>query len=82
MYVQSPHFPMIFGGVMFGEVVGFIVVFAPAPIDVKLALLHTVLDPIETHVNGFGASLFDSIIGNSFSACIVCLNGSGRLGVA
>ena len=33
------------------------------PIDVKLALFDTVLDPIEMHVHGFGVALLDSTSG-------------------
>ena len=66
---------------MFGEVVGQIVGTA-APVDKELALVDAVSDPVEAHVNGFGATLFDSVVCNAGGAGIVGLDGSGRLGMA
>ena len=50
------------------------------PVDSKLALSNTVADPIEAHVDGFGAPLFDFVIDDAFGDGIVSLDGCGRLG--
>ena len=43
---------------MLGEVIGEIVgTFSPMNMD--LTLVNSILNPVETHVNGFGSSLFD-----------------------
>jgi hypothetical protein len=47
-----------------------------------LLLLDPVSYPIESHVHGFGSSLFDGVIDDSIGGAIVGLNGSGWLGVA
>jgi hypothetical protein len=52
------------------------------PVDKELALADAVADPIEAHVNGFGALLLDSVIGNAHGTFIVSLDGCGGLGVA
>ena len=36
-----------------------------APVDVKLTLANAIADPIETHVNSFGAFLFDRVVGDA-----------------
>jgi hypothetical protein len=51
-------------------------------VDEELALADAVADPIEANVDGFGAPLFDGIIGNACSTFIVSLDGCGWLGVA
>ena len=33
------------------------------PVDYKLALPYVVMDPVETHIDGSGALLFDTVIG-------------------
>ena len=48
---------------------------ALAPKNVKLSLPHAVANPIETHVNGFGAFLFDGIVGNARGRAVVGLDG-------
>ena len=55
------------------------VVFTSFPVDVKLPLFHSVSDPIKSHINCFGSSLFDLVIDYTFSAGIVSLNWGGRL---
>ena len=57
---------------MFGEVIGQIDA-AFSPINEKLPLTYTVSDPIKTHVNGFGLTLFDGIIDDSQCGAIICL---------
>ena len=56
--VDWSYSPMVSSGVMFDRVVGKIV-FTWFPEDVKLSLGGLVLEPIESHVNGFGKFLFD-----------------------
>ena len=63
-----------------GEVVGQIV-GAAAPVDEELAFGDAVFDPVEAHVDGFGAALFDSVIGNAGGAGVIGLDGSGWLGM-
>jgi hypothetical protein len=60
---------------MLGEVVGLIG-FTWLPVDDELALVNSVADPIETHVHGFGAALFDRIVGDAFGAFVVGLDDS------
>ena len=52
------HETVVTGGMVFGMVITEIV-GARAPVDEKLALAYSILEPIETHVHGFGAFLFD-----------------------
>jgi hypothetical protein len=58
-------------GMMFSKVIGF-VKSAGFPIDMELALADTVANPVQAHIDGFGAFLFDSIIGNASSSAVVC----------
>ena len=67
--------------VMFGVVVTH-VVGAGAPINVKLALFYSVLYPVESHVDGFGADLFAGFVGNGDCCGVVYLDWCCRLGVA
>ena len=50
--------------------------------DYELALFDLVSNPVEAHINGFGLLLFDRVIGNAFGTRVVCLDGSGWLGVS
>ena len=61
---------------MFGEVICPIQM-ALVPKNVKLPLPHMVANPIEMHVNGFGAFLFDGIIGDARGCAVVGLDGVG-----
>ena len=58
---------------VFGEVISK-VVFAFGPVDKEIALAYPVPDPVKMHVHGFGAALFDSVIGNAGSTCIVSVD--------
>jgi hypothetical protein len=51
-------------------------------VDDKLALGDSVPDPIKTHINGFGAALFDGAVCNAGGTGVVGLDGSRGLGVA
>ena len=65
-------------GMMLGKIVGGIVGAAP-PINEKFALFDSVLDPIEAHVEGARAALFDGLVGNAGGAGVVSLQGSSGL---
>ena len=52
------------------------------PEDVKLLLVHSVLDPIEAHVDGFGSGLFTGGVGDGHGSGIVDLDRGGGLDVA
>ena len=65
---------------MFCVIVGKIC-YAWLPVDEELSADGTVADPVETHVGGFGALLFDSVIFKSDSSLVVDFHGCGRLGV-
>ena len=52
------------------------------PLDEELAAAGMVADPLEEHVDGFGALLFDGVIGKSDRGLVVDLHGCGGLGVA
>jgi hypothetical protein len=49
---------------MLGKVVGE-VIGALASMDCVLPLFNLVFDPVETHVHGFGVSLFDCVINDA-----------------
>jgi hypothetical protein len=66
---------------VFREVVGH-VGRAAFPVDDELALADADADPVEAHVNGFGALLSDGVIGNTHGTLIVGLDGCGGLGMA
>ncbi len=76
--VPGPHLAVMSGRVMFSEVVSQIV-SAAAPVDKELALGDAVSDPVEAHVDGFGAALFDGVVGNARGTGVVGLDGSGWL---
>jgi hypothetical protein len=52
------------------------------PIDVELALADSIAYPIETHVKGFGALLFDAVDGDTGCSAIVGKHGCCWLRVA
>ena len=61
---------MVGSMVMFGEVVGA-VQLAFTPEDGELVLFDAVTDPIKSHVDGFGAFLFDGVVGDSSCGGVV-----------
>ena len=79
--IAGAHATMVCWRVMFGEVVGEIV-GAAAPVDDELALADAVADPVETHVDGLGAALFDGVVYDPGGAVVVYLKGSGGLRMA
>ena len=69
---------MVRQGVMLRVVVGE--VQSPgAPIDKELTKFRTILEPVMVHVDGFGAFLFDRVVGESCAGGVVGLDGRGRL---
>jgi hypothetical protein len=72
---------MVRGRVVFGVVVGKVFV-AFAPVDKEVALADAVSNPIEPHVHGLGAALFDGVVADACCTCVVGLDGSCWLGVS
>jgi hypothetical protein len=72
---------MVIGSVMFGEVILF-VVGARSPVDFKLVLFDSILDPVETHVHRFGFALSDLFVGETMGGGVVNLGWCGRLRIA
>jgi len=66
---------------MFGEVVSF-VVGTCSPFNFELLLALTVLEPVVSHVNVFGATLLDGLVGNADSCGVVTSHWCWRLGVS
>ena len=64
---------MMRGRMVFGKVISFIE-NALFPVYKKLALADAVMNPIETHVDGFGALLFDTLVGNTSCSAVVSLD--------
>ena len=69
---------MVFGRKMLGVVVSE-VLYAGFPVDVELVLVYTVTDPVESHIDGFGPSLFDGVVDDAGGAGVVDLDWCGRL---
>ena len=67
-------------GMLLGEVVGEVVA-AFAPMDDVLVLADAVLDPIKTHVHGFGAALLDCVIDDAHAHTLSVCIGVGLEGV-
>jgi len=80
MEVDGTHLIVVGSGVMFCEVIPF-VVFSGFPIYSELPLCNAVADPAKSHVNGFGVFLFYGVIDDSFCTGVVCLDGCCWLGV-
>jgi len=53
---------------------------ARLPLDDELAILDAIMEPIETHVNGFRAFLFNSSIEDATGDTVVSCDDSDRLG--
>ncbi len=63
---------------LFSEVIGEIT-GAWGPIDVELALLDLIADPIKSHIHRFGSDLLDGVVDDSKSSGVIGLDGRGRL---
>ena len=66
---------------MLGEVVGFVET-AFFPMNKELPLAYAVANPVEAHVDGFRALLFDSVVGDAGGGTVVGLDWCRWLGVA
>ena len=72
---------MMYRWVVLRKVVGQ-VFRAWCPKNVKLALVYTILQPVESHIDGFRFSLLDLLVCKTNSRCIVQLDGGGGLWVS
>ena len=81
MQVLGAHEAMMVMGMMFREIIRK-VVSALAPVDDELALADAVLDPVEFHIDAFGAALLDGVVGDAGGDGIVGLDRGGGLGMA
>jgi hypothetical protein len=61
------------------EIVG--IIFTSFSLDHELSVLDSISNPIETHVNRFGASLFDRVVRCAGCTQVVRLNWCRRLGM-
>ena len=52
------------------------------PIYMEVSLVDSILEPVESHVNGLGSSLFDIGVCDSNCSGIIHLDWCGRLGSA
>ena len=71
----------MYSGVVFREVVGQ-VFRAWCPINVKLFLIDTILQPVEAHVNRLRLTLLDLLVGEADCCGVIELDGGGGLGMA
>ena len=44
------------------------------PLDAEVALADALADPVEAHIDGFGAALLDSVIGYACCGIVVSIN--------
>lgn len=63
--------------VIVSEIVG-----AWTPVNKKIALAHSILDPIEAHVHCFGALLLDCVVRKAGGGGVVGLDGCWWLWMA
>ena len=79
--VDGPDFPVMSGAMMLGEVVGPIFI-TRGPVNFELALFHSVLEPIKSHVNGFAVLLFYSSIDYAIGGGVISFDWCWRLRMA
>ena len=65
--ISGTHETVMGRRMVFGEVIGQIV-FSTGPVDEEFAFADTIFDPVKTHVDGFGAPLFDGVVGDAGGA--------------
>jgi hypothetical protein len=70
---------MVFWQMVLGEIVCQVCI-SWLPMDAEMALVDTVAYPIETHGNGFGLTLFYSVIDDAMGTGVVHLDRRRRLG--
>ena len=68
-------------GVMLAKIIR-LVGCARFPVDGELSLVNSVFEPVEPHVDGFGASLFDGVVEDPLSTLVVGDDGCSWLGMA
>ena len=81
MEVCGAHVYVVVGRVVFCVVVGQVGCSRP-PVDIELALLDPVLQPVESHVDGLGAFLFNGVCQDTMACGIVGLEWCGWLWMA
>lgn len=81
MQVRGAYLLMVGSGVMFGMIITEII-GTWSPVDKEVALANTILNPVKTHVHGFGLALADSAVGDSGGSRVIGLDRGGRLGMA
>ena len=81
MEINGAHFSVVHWGEMFCEIIP-VICDAWAPDYAPLTLRCLVSEPVKSHVDCFGAALFDGVIEDAFSAFVVGLKHCGRLGMA
>ena len=59
------HVFVVRSWMVFGDIVGEFVAFSRDPENCELTLFDSVADPVKSHVNGFGAFVFDGAVGES-----------------
>ena len=70
MQIAGAHSLMMGCRVVLGEIVGLIAL-TWFPVDAELILFRPAPYPVEAHVHGFGAALFNSVIDNAASCGVV-----------
>jgi hypothetical protein len=78
MQINGVHCLVLHWGEVFCEVVPK-VFGAWSPDDLKLSLAGTVTEPVKSHVDDFGAALFDGVNEDAFGAFVVGSKHCGRL---
>ena len=78
---DGPDFSVMSGAMMLSEVVGPIFI-TRGPVIFELALFHSILKPIKSHINGFAALLFDSSIDYAIGSGVIGLDWCWRLRMA
>ena len=63
---------MMLRGMILGEVIGFVEITS-SPENMELALAYTVTDPVEAHVDGFGAFLLHGVGCDSGGSAVISL---------
>ena len=81
MKVQVSYLSVMGWRVVLGEVISKVGA-ARSPVEVVLILFYPVLEPVEAHVNGFGAALFDRVSEDAVGYLIVSFEGCGWLWMA
>lgn len=81
MKIDWAHEAMMSRRVVLGEVVSKVIT-ARCPKNVELSLLGAVPDPIETHVHGAGALLFNGAVEYAIGRGVVYTDWCGRLRVS